>query len=107
MDPLLYCAQWLDNARVGCGWRNFLILRQGRKLAWLLCTETADSIVIPLTALKDALRNARPLPLVPTRLARRLRALGKTHAKENSRALRYALSRLRTSRNTPAPKDPK
>ncbi len=83
---------WLDHPRLGCGWRAFLLLREGHKYATLICTENAEPLTIPLAEWRTLER--KPLPLSASRLARRLRALGKTYSRE-TRLLSLAIALLK------------
>lgn len=83
---------WLDDARLGCGWRAFLLLREGHKYATLLCTENAEPLTIPLVEWHTLKR--KPLELRPRRLAKRLRALGQTYSRE-TRLLALAIELLK------------
>lgn len=81
---------YLDHSKVGCGWREYLVLKEGPKWTKLISTATADAITIPSTEMKWA----RDVPLKKTRAARRLRAVAKTYGVD-SVALKEALSGLR------------
>jgi len=73
-----------------CGWRSYLVIKEGRKLALLISTENADSFKVPIAILSTS----RPLPFKKTRAARHLRALARTYGVD-SVALKEALAQLR------------
>lgn len=82
---------YLDHPKVGCGWRSYLVLKEGRKWATLLCTETAEDLRLPLADLKAG----RPLVIKPSRCARRLRETARTYGLEKTAAVRDALRLLK------------
>lgn len=87
-----YVRLYIDHPRVGCGFRAFLVLRTGRIWAHLICTETAEAVKVPV----GDLRWAKPMPLKPTRLARRLRAVAKDYSVETE-ALKEAIALLKAA----------
>lgn len=81
---------YLDHPKVGCGWRRYVVLTVGPKWARLVSAETAEAIRIPA----KELATGRPLPIKPTRAARRLRDVAKTYGEDTS-AVREAMAVLR------------
>lgn len=94
-DFMQYLSLYLDHAKVGCGWRGYLVLKVGRIHARVICAETAESFSIP----KKDLAHGRPLPLKRTRALRRLRDVARTYGMEDSRGVKDALAMLRTAKS--------
>ena len=88
-----YLNLYLDHAKVGCGWRAYVLIRVGRKWARLVCTETAETLSIEV----KELRGARPLPFKRTRLARRLRQVARDYGQEQSAGVRQAIAMLKAA----------
>lgn len=75
---LEYVEMYLDHAKVGCGWRRFLVLRAGRKHVRLLYPST----LVQFTIGRDEYVAAHPVPVAdttPRRLAERLAAIRHSH----------------------------
>lgn len=83
---------YLDHPRVGCGWRQYLVLTVGPKWARVINIESAETIKIPAAEL----RHAKDMPLKPARAARLLRTVAKTYGRDTLNATREALAELRT-----------
>ena len=81
---------WIDNKKVGCGFRDFLVLRTGPKWTFLISTDNAETVKVP----SSEMRFAQDMLLKPTRAARRLRNVAKTYGVDTV-ALKEALSGLR------------
>lgn len=94
-DALLYIALWLDTAP---GWRNYLVLRIGRKWTWLLCTEDASQHRIATPAYAAAFRKARPLTSSPSRMISHLRKVAAAYGQSDSAAVKFALALIRITR---------
>lgn len=88
-----YLSLYLDHPKVGCGWRNYLVLKRGRIHARLLATESADALTVNVADLA----HGRPQPVKKTRLAKRIRATALTYGCPDSSAVKTALSLLRSA----------
>lgn len=85
---------YLDNP---CGWHTYLVVKEGRRLARVICTEDGAAYTIS----KDVLRCGRALPgRRPRWIARRLRAAAKAFGND-SKTLKLALAQLRALANPP------
>lgn len=71
MDLLI--SLYLDDAKVGCGVREFVPLRYGTKWAELLYVPTLTMVRIPL----DAAKRAKPVEVRPKALASRIYAIAR------------------------------
>lgn len=91
MSAPQHLSLYLDHPKVGCGWRAYLVLKEGRKHARILCTETAEAFTVPVLTLKSG----RPMPLKPSRCARRLRDTARAYGMEKTSAVRDALRLLK------------
>lgn len=87
-----YLSLYLDHPKVGCGWRSYLVVKEGRIHARLVYAATGESLTVP----KTAITHGRDLPLKPTRMAKRLRAVARTYGLEDSRGVKDALAMLRS-----------
>lgn len=90
------------------GFRAYLTLREGRKWTWLLALEDATNIRTTTTEYTTALNKGRGMidltPAAAARIAIRLKRTAGIYRREDSRAVRFALARLRIiTRDTPAP----
>lgn len=92
--PML-ASLYLDNPKVGCGWRLYLITAMGPKWVRTVCTETAEAVAIPRASF-DTMKK-QPMKLVRTRAARRLRDVAKSYGLIDSPAVRVALALLRNA----------
>lgn len=68
---------WIDHAKIGCGSREFLVLKSGRKWVSLLALATLDRIKIKKAEFDAA--KAKPLPYSKARLIRRIRTNALTY----------------------------
>jgi hypothetical protein len=90
-----YLSLYLDHPKVGCGWRSYLILKEGRKWTRLLCTETAEAMTLSRKDADKLIKEGKPLVLKPTRLAKRIRAVAKTY-NIDTQDIKAALTLLKT-----------
>lgn len=82
---------YLDHPKVGCGWRRYLVLQQGRIHARIICMENAEALKIPATTLATG----KIEPFQRTRAVKRLRATARTYGREDSWAVKLACRLLR------------
>lgn len=90
-----YLRLWIDHPKVGCGWRSYLVVREGRKWTRLLCTETAESLMLSEGEWAPIKNRSVQLPFKRTRVARRLREVAKTYGHADARVVKDALAMLR------------
>lgn len=76
---------WLDHQRVGCGYRHFLVLKEGHKWTRLVCVGGFVSFTIPTAQYRAA--KPEPVKMSRTRLIRRIRDEAKTYGKCPKKAL--------------------
>lgn len=83
---------YLDNTRVGMGWRNFFVydVTPRSKIAKLICTENALPITVPAAVLATGKVQA----FKPRRLAKDLKHRAITYHREDSYALKKAIKVL-------------
>jgi putative component of toxin-antitoxin plasmid stabilization module len=82
---------YLDHPKVGCGWRIYLVAKEGRKWVKLIAIGTAETVTVPA----EVMKTARELKLKPTATARRLRRVATTYGVDTA-TVKEALSGLRS-----------
>ena len=83
---------YLTNNKVGCGWRNYLVVEitPRSKQAKLICTDNA----LPITVPAAELAGGKVLDFRPRRLAKSLKHTALTYHREDSYALKKAIKVL-------------
>ena len=85
---------WLDDPKVGCGTRSFVVVAEGRAWATLLYVPLLVQLRVPC----GELRRARPEPIPAQKLAAKIRARRRERKKLglpfSQAAVRAALARL-------------
>lgn len=61
---------WIDHPKLGCGERQFVVLKEGRKKVRLLAWATLTTVTLTVDDYRRA--RPRPVPVEPRDLARRL-----------------------------------
>lgn len=82
---------YLDHPKVGCGWRRFLVVKEGKKYATVICLENAE----PLKLDMKELCSGKPIEFKPRRVEKRLRATARIYAREDSWAVKDAIKALK------------
>lgn len=90
-----YLSLYLDHPKVGCGWRAYLVLKEGHKWTRLFCTETAEALTLPRKDADKLIKEGTVLALKPTRLAKRIRSVAEAYGVE-TQDVKAALLLLRT-----------
>lgn len=73
-----YIRLYVDHPRIGCGFRDWLVIRTGRVWAHLVSCDTAEIIKVPV----GDLRFAKDLPVKANRRIKRLREVAKTYGQD-------------------------
>jgi len=69
MTASTYVRLYVDHPKVGCGWRGFVVVKRGHKLAHLLYPPTLAAITVPI----NDLAAAEAPPVNPGKLAARIK----------------------------------
>lgn len=93
--PPVYLEMYLDYPGIGCGMRQFLVLRRGYKWTKLLCVATFETVELA-SSLFDNM-TIRELPFKPTRVERRLRENARVYAARKN-LLREAVRAVKGAR---------
>jgi hypothetical protein len=77
----IYVRLYLDHPIIGCGYREFLVLKRGRKWVRLLCISIFDAVTLPQSLFTSMTMTA--LPFKKGRLEARVRENARLYAARN------------------------
>ncbi len=86
-----FLSMYLDQPKVGSGWRHYLVLKQGRLHARILCVENAQALKVSVAELS----HGKPETFKARKLAKRIRTNARTYHKEDSLGVKEAVTLLR------------
>lgn len=81
----------IDNRKLGCGWRDFLVLKVGRKWVSLLAIGSMDKITMSVREYEELAPSARELKVRRSKLNKRLRVNAATYGASDA-LLREAIA---------------